>query len=551
MRVNEQSVRHIDTLTIDWTAIESRNTFPQLEGFPKSFVANSILKNFRNVTLADLDGDGVEDIIIGANDKLFAFTAKGLLWEKQLEGVALYPAAVADVDGDGNMEIALNTGGVNVPGRLYLLTHTGENYNTHFPLSFNDNWMSAAPSLSDLDGDGQMEILAGELRNNHLHIINLKGEPFNENFPLDLGNAPAVTPSVGDVDGDGEKEIVCFSSREQFVFEQDGSLLANYPINIETQGMRHSYQSPILVDLNEDGKQDIVAATHGDQPEHFARDSEGNYLSNWSKPVTNGNWTYSTPSLMRTETGNRIFMGHSGGSVLAASLSGWDASANLLSGFPIEKVGGSEGLISIADVDGDGEAELILDSNVFDSDSQQGFIHAYEMDGRTTVEGFPIRPHGWTYMNGANIGDVNGDGIMNAVVLTYTQGSDQADSIFLHVYDLGVPYSSDRVWWTTYKGSNDRAGDFGRILSSSTMTWAETDVNFTISPNPTNTFFRLNSDEPIRHIFLYNTLGQIVQQFDGNQQQYEIGALNSGLYYLQVQYKNGQSSIVRPLMVVQ
>lgn len=551
MQTDEQGVRQIDTLSVSFQTIETRNTFRQLEGFPKGFVANSTFKNFRNVTLADLDGDGVEDILIGANDKLFAFNVKGLLWEKQLEGVALYPAAVADVDGDGNLEIAQNTGGVGVPGRLYLLKHTGENYNASFPLSFDDHWMVSAPSLSDLDGDGQMEILIGELIGNRLHVLNLNGEPFNNNFPQNLGNSPAVTPSIGDVDGDGEKEIVCFSSRAQYVFEQDGTILNGYPIDIEAQNMRHSYQSPILADLNEDGKLDIIAATHGDQPEYFVRDGEGNYLSGWPQKVSDSNWTYSTPSLMHTETNDHIFMGRSGGSVRSTSLSGWDASANVLTGFPIEKIGGSEGIIAIADVDGDGEAELILDSNVFDSQTQQGFIHAYEMDGQTEVAGFPIRPHGWTYMNGANIGDVNGDGMMDAVVLTYTQGVvDQADSIFLHAYDLGVPYTTDRVWWTTYKGSNDRAGNFGRVISSTETTRADHDLFFTISPNPINSFFQVKSEEPIQQVILYNSIGQVVKQFDGNQQQHEIEAMLRGLYYVRVQYSNGSYSIAKPLVVL-
>ncbi|MEL6721527.1 MAG: VCBS repeat-containing protein, partial [Bacteroidota bacterium] len=112
----ENGIIQVEETTLQNT-IENRSTFEQLPDFPKSFPANPTFKNFRNLTLADLDGDGGDEIIFGANDKLYVFTGKGLLWEKPIVGTAIYPPTVMDVDADGKFEIILATGGVPNPGR--------------------------------------------------------------------------------------------------------------------------------------------------------------------------------------------------------------------------------------------------------------------------------------------------------------------------------------------------------------------------------------------------------------------------------------------------
>src|SRR5690606_23951988 len=68
--------------------------------------AFSITKNTRGVALADLDGDGVDEILIGINKTFYALKGDGsILFEKELTGAILLPPAVADLDNDGDLEI--------------------------------------------------------------------------------------------------------------------------------------------------------------------------------------------------------------------------------------------------------------------------------------------------------------------------------------------------------------------------------------------------------------------------------------------------------------
>jgi hypothetical protein len=115
---------------------------------------------------------------------------------------------------------------------------------------------------------------------------------------------------------------------------------------------------------------------------------------------------------------------------------------------------GIEGFITVADIDGDGENEIITDFNIMDSDG--GYIRAWEMDGTEVTTGFPLRPQGLSYMNGANLGDINGDGMLELVTLTYVQTFSPDDPVYVTAYALNQPV--ENLVFGTYKGSNDRMG---------------------------------------------------------------------------------------------
>ncbi|MEM9849173.1 MAG: T9SS type A sorting domain-containing protein [Bacteroidota bacterium] len=531
--LDEQGNIHVDTLTISAKVLENRSSFQQLAGFPKAFVGAPI-KNFRNLTLADLNDDGAQEIIAGINNQLHAFSYEGLLWTRDLVGIATYPPTVADINADGRPEIAVATRGLRPSdaGRLYLVDSDGKDWTGDWPRSFNNNWVLSAPVFSDLNGDGMMEVIATDFDSpiGSVQVLNMDGSNYSNNWPQILPAPPAVTPSVGDVDGDGAKEIVVFSTRAQYVFNLDGSIAEGYPV--EVTGLKHSYQSPVLADLNRDGALDIISVGHGDAPEYFVRDGRGNYLEGWPQAVPNNRWTFSPPSLLEVEGSYQIFMSRPNEVEASDMLYAWNEKGRLDDGFPISKVGGLEGLICIADVDDDTELELVFGSNLLDTATQTSFLHAYEMDGSGEVAGFPIRPKGWTFMSGATLGDVNGDGRMDAVLLTYTQNlGASTDSAFIHAYDLGVPYSPERIQWGTYKGSNSRDGNFAKTLS--TVSSGRLQQQFSIFPNPSTGLLNIELEEiNIKQMELYDAMGRSVRRFSGQERTVDLQALAGGVYFL-------------------
>ncbi len=536
----EDGTIHVSPIELELPQSKN-NPMPQLEGFPKAYVANQSFKNFRNVTLADLDGDGAEEIIAGVDDDLYAISSTGILWKRAVEGLSNFPPSVADVDGDGDLEIALATWSVNPRGgHLYLVDHNGGDV-AGWPRNFSGNLLVNAPTIADVNGDGQQEIIIGERTppTGLLHIFDHTGGLWNTNWPVELDATPAVTPSVGDIDDDDEKEIVIFSTQSEYVFNLDGTPEAGWPIQLNNK--KHSYQSPILVDLDEDNTLEIVGAAHGDEPEFFVRDYAGNYLPNWPQAIPANSWTFSTPSVFQFDEKNTILMGKPTGTSEDEMLYAWSASGTLQNGFPIRKAGGVEGIICIADLDGDGEAELLFGSNLFDQDTGTSFLHAYEMNGEEMFE-FQIRPRGWTFMNGASLGDVDGDGKMDILALSYTQNFGAAtDSVYINAYPTTVPYESSRIWWGTYKGSNSREGVLGAHLPSTTKN-IENIAKISLAPNPSSNKTYLTLDFATKQaisVEIVNILGQTIQlvpQQDVQQASLELDteSLEQGVYFVLV-----------------
>ncbi len=253
-------------------------------------------KNSRGLTLADLDGDGVDELLIGIDTKFFAIKGDGsLLFELDVEGPVLYPPAVADLDGDGDLEIVFNFGFSTLTNGVYVLDHEGNVLDgwpkTHSTLSSN------APAVADLDDDGVMEIITAERVSGTsalIHVYKLDGTEFNSNWPYDIGSVSCFTPSIGDIDNDGVKEIIVAGyNTGLFAINPEGVVLPGFPVY--DPSVAYSYQSPILVDLDGDDGLEIVGANHGDASAFYVMKNDGTYADGW--PYAIGNWTYAPPTV--------------------------------------------------------------------------------------------------------------------------------------------------------------------------------------------------------------------------------------------------------------
>lgn len=108
--------------------------------------------------------------------------------------------AVADLDGDGRLEIAVGAW----DGRMYLWDDAGQPL-PGWPIQVGDQIISSA-ALADLDGDGQLDIVVGS-KDRHLYGWTAAGQAL-PGFPYDLGAPVFSSPWVGDLEGDGRADIV-------------------------------------------------------------------------------------------------------------------------------------------------------------------------------------------------------------------------------------------------------------------------------------------------------------------------------------------------------
>jgi hypothetical protein len=480
-----------ENFTVEGDYLQNRqaSSISQMPGFPKKIAEHQTFKNFRNVTLADVDNDGKEEILVATKDQLRVFEHTGeLLWSKLLIGTPIYPPTVAVMDAAGTLGIVQVTGGSPNNGRIYYLNATGDDM-AGYPMTFLNHWIICAAAIADVDDDGTKEIIVQTRTSNDLHVLKTDGTIL---WTANLGGTPAVTPSVADIDNDGIVDIVTGTSNGiMHAYNADGTIKTGFPIASDSQSL--SYQSPLLVDLDGNNQLSIVGASHGTLPKYYVRNSDGTYRTGWPVAVPDGSWTYSPPTVV-DYTGNndfRIFTSKPINDVEAPMLFGFMSDGTMLPNFPISKPGGLESFISVADITNDGVHDLIFGSNLMVE--SQGFIHAYKTDGTGQIEGFPLRPTGFTFMNGATLGDVNGDGLLDLVSLSYEQTFSATDSAYINVYELGIPLEQANVLFGTYKGSNDRTGFVPRSAAPSnpvphnltgtvkgqnvTLNWQEPDID--------------------------------------------------------------------------
>ena len=429
----------------------ARDGLEPMSGFPLNFASNTTYKPMRGLALADLDGDGAEEIILCHNEQINVIDGQGnIVWSQPLVGgMAQYPAAVGDIDGDGDFEIVALTAYGNARGGINVFDHTGASI---LSVVTNNNPLICAPVLADLNDDGALEIIfcgrgkASASVSAGIHAWTLQGEEI-EGFPYEMPSTPAFTPTVADINDDHNLEIFAATTSVLYCISNTGETL--YTVDGQ-ESYKYSYQSPIVVDFEGDGNWSLVGACHGDNPNHYVRNAlTGEYRAGWPKPVSA--WTYSAPTVVMNGQQYAIFMGVSGeGNVFYQ----YDADGNVASGFPMNLTSGIEGFVSVADIDGDGANEIVTSFNLMDSGN--GFIRAWEMDGTEVLDGFPLRPQGLTYMNGANFGDIDGDGNLEIVTLTYVQNFSPDDPVTVTAYDLNQPV--ENLVYGTYKGSNNRGG---------------------------------------------------------------------------------------------
>jgi hypothetical protein len=207
------------------------------------------------VCVADVNGDKKPEILCGGQDQAFhvldannRLLAEHEMTEKLVigQGGTSVPnvkcIAVADIDGDGRPEIIVGTTNSNISAFRW----------PDLARVWNQNGIyhgAGRIALADLDGDGKLEVLVSD-HYGSVHIISADGRR-KWNAYSELGD---VTFDTGDINGDGKLEILNGSSTGVLA-------AAAFPIKPLWAFNNYGYavRTVLASDLDGDGKAETIA----------------------------------------------------------------------------------------------------------------------------------------------------------------------------------------------------------------------------------------------------------------------------------------------------
>jgi hypothetical protein len=245
--------------TNDWPMFQGnpRHTgvaYPSLGGISAALLAEVWSYTTDNVigpgsaSLADIDGDGELEVLIGtanfaSTGGLYALESDGSYkWKYQTGDYGTYDTPnIADVDGDGRMEIAF----VSYAGKIVLLEDDGT-----------AKWVVDKASagtrslLADLEGDGSIEVVAGAA--SKIWCLDANGvELWNRAYTV------GTSIAFADVDGDGGSELVfsAIGTGTVVALNADGSTQW-----VSSPAATQDYQVSLAIvnDISGDGKPDVI-----------------------------------------------------------------------------------------------------------------------------------------------------------------------------------------------------------------------------------------------------------------------------------------------------
>ena len=210
------------------------------------------------VALADVNGDGIPDLVTGTNGNGITVqlgNGDGTFQAPSSNGFpggSVTSIAFGDFSGDGKLDIV-----AAVNGSVGVILGNGDG--TFQEETYYDNAYVAAVVAGDFNGDGILDIAA--VNGSNVDVLMGKGDgTFQGPLSVAVGN-PATSLAAGDFNGDGKLDIAATNGNAVSVLLGDGNGTFQAPVAYAT-GNEAAFVA--ASDLTGNGKLDLVVANSAD-----------------------------------------------------------------------------------------------------------------------------------------------------------------------------------------------------------------------------------------------------------------------------------------------
>lgn len=402
-----------------------------------------VINVWRGHALGDYDSDGDLDIVIPGgttgcdalrNDGLRSFSLQSIA----LTGVSSHSGAtIADLDGDGTQDLVLEMGPFNALGTANVYRGTGGGaFALHRQLSLPDG---RGPKVGDIDGDGDLDLVGQE--DDAVVMFHNDGlANFSRVTGATFARLTAVEQLI-DLDGDGDLDLVGRDDAGQLPIDGSLRLLQNDGNGNFFDDHHEPVTAGKLVDLNGDGNVDLwtengtwLGDGHGEFPTPLAQslpeglfgdiDGDGDIdllrSVSWEFHV----WLNDGTGVFSLAVQQFVGLGQANGRVLADLDDDGDldvvsrailGSSRLWlwngAGFDAGQALPQPFFSAIAaDADGDGDLDLLSDSWALRNDGNGSFTDV-------TASWWPLGFPGGLFAGAPDASDLDGDGDLDLVWL--------------------------------------------------------------------------------------------------------------------------------------
>lgn len=393
------------------------------------------------------------------------------------------------------------------PPSLLIYNYSGvllDKFNVSYPELHYGFWEFASGTqsltLADLNHDGNLEIII--LGASAVTVLDSSGNTL-EGWPKQqfgwIHGTHESSPAVGNFDDDDDLEIViavdwapepnspCENKGMIYVYKLDGTILW------QKETKDYSFSSPSVGDITGDGNNEIVVGFLGVSQEEYGiyvYDKFGDVLDGW--PQLQGKRVWSNPVIGDFFNDQQLQIVVSD---LATATYMFNADGSLIDGWPQYMSWFDWFSPVIGDVSGDGIPDVVTNNNyLYGSDS----IYAWNRHGQL-IEGFPKRT-GASVGPSVTLADVDNDGQLDLIAGSNIRksGDNYLQEGTIYIWELNSEYNPIKMPWPTFHHDNQRTGKYSSLElipdlgCAGSLNWGEVEPGSTT----TGTFIVSNSGDP-------------------------------------------------------